>query len=257
MTNARDAMPDGGQLKITTENAIIDENASKESPSLKPGAYVKLTIKDTGTGIPKANLDKLFMPFFTTKPVGKGTGLGLSVIYGIVTNHGGEILVKSKMNKGTTFTIYFPSVSSEKEQQHATATQQTKANQIDCGLFKDKQVLIVDDEEALREIISIYFSSCDAIVHTASNGLEALDVFEKHASHLHLIILDTTMPKLDGISTYHEIRKKSKQLPIIFTSGNDSDSKLSKITNDDPNTLWLAKPFTKSELLENAHQLMI
>ncbi len=255
MTNARDAMSEkGGEITITLENTVIDTKSLKKHQLQKPGKYVQLSVRDTGSGISKTNLKNLFTPFFSTKPIGKGTGLGLSVVYGVVLNHDGEVFVDSEVGKGTTFTFYFPMAEEQADDLEADASSNLTESNPD--VLRNQSVLVVDDEEALREIISAHFLSCGAHVLTAQDGLDALAVLEEHSDELALIVLDSTMPKLDGVSAYKKIRAISSELPVLFISGDNADAKLPEVTQNDKNASWLAKPFSKSDLLLAAQHLV-
>ncbi len=256
MTNARDAMPEeGGEITITAENTVVIGTSSVNKHQVqKPGSYVKLTVSDTGSGISPENLKNLFIPFFSTKPVGQGTGLGLSVVYGIVVNNNGEIFVDSEVGQGTTFTFYFPKASETAHEPRVNTS--SNLTEDDANILREQSVLIVDDEDDLREIIGMHFLSCGAKVLFAQDGLEALEMFEKHAQELALIVLDSTMPKLDGAAVYKKIRAVPSSLPILFISGDNADVKLPEVIKADKNAAWLAKPFSKADLLHASQRLI-
>lgn len=256
LINARDAISGAGNICITTKNVVIEDNHHGNTQVLKPGSYVKLTISDTGMGMPKETIKNIFKPFFSTKPAGKGTGLGLSVIYGIIISYGGDIFVDSEINQGTTFTVYFPKASTT-HQGDLNTNEVLNSENANTHSLEGKNILVVDDDEDLLEIFTIYLSSNGVKVYTATNGLEALTAFKKHKDTLHLIVLDTKMPKLDGISAYEKIRKISSELPTLFISGHDDNSKLSKIMKTDPYSTWLSKPFTKADFLRSASFLIM
>ncbi|MDF1678708.1 MAG: ATP-binding protein [Legionellaceae bacterium] len=255
MTNARDAMPDtGGDIHITAENTMFDAHALSAHQVQKPGPYVKITVSDTGIGIPQDNLKNVFTPFFSTKPAGQGTGLGLSVVYGVVLNHHGEVFVDSKVGQGTTFTFFFPKTSEETNEHPANAALGSAPNETD--VLQHQSILVADDEEALREIISTHFLSCGAKVLSAKDGLEAVTTFKQHQHELALIVLDSTMPKLDGVSAYQKIRAISDLVPVLFISGDNADAKLPEVVKGDKNATWLSKPFGKLDLLHTAQHLV-
>ncbi len=255
MTNARDAMPDtGGEIHITAENTVIKRGALKAHQVQKPGSYVKITVSDTGSGISPENLKNIFTPFFSTKPAGKGTGLGLSVVYGVVLSHSGEVFVDSTVGQSTTFTFYFPRTLEIVNKHQTNVSFGSAQNKTD--ILRNRSILVADDEEALREIISMHFLSCGAQVLSAKDGLEAVTTFKQHKHELTLIVLDSTMPQLDGVSAYKKIRAISDLLPILFISGNNAEAKLSTVVQKDKNAAWLSKPFSKLDLLHAAQNLV-
>ena len=209
--NARDAMPKGGVISIITQNHLIKQNF--QQGALPPGHYVRVTIGDTGTGIPIEILPKIFDPFFTTKEVGKGTGLGLSMVYGIVKSHNGTIYVNSETNKGTQFEILFPadekSIPKEKEEE------------MSYGIPQGLKVLIIDDEQYVRDILAdiLKYLGCEVI--KANGGKKGLEIYSAQKSDIDYVVIDMRMPKMDGPSTISALKKINPDLRIITTSGFD------------------------------------
>ncbi|MEJ2637897.1 MAG: ATP-binding protein, partial [Calditrichia bacterium] len=209
--NSRDAMPSGGTLTFRAKNILVrNGDGTPENPHLDPGKYVCLEIEDTGNGIPREYMDKIFDPFFSSKTEGKGTGLGLSVVYGIVRGHKGIIDVKSIMGKGTTFLIYFP-VSEEKV---FVSHIDDKSPEPGSG-----SLLIVDDELMIRETLCGMLESLSYKVFTAQNGKEAVDIYREHQDEIDVILMDIQMPVLDGVGAASQIHEIDKDVSIIFTSG--------------------------------------
>ena len=209
--NARDAMPDGGTLTIETESVQLDKEYCSSHLEAMPGSYVLLTVSDTGQGMDKKTLSHIFEPFFSTKEVGKGTGLGLAIVYGIVKQHDGHIMCYSEPGYGTTFKIYLPAIQKEKELQ--TATFETA---IPGGT---ETILLVDDEESIRELGAELLDSFGYKVITAGNGKEALEIYRVEKDRISLILLDLIMPVMDGKKCLEEILRVDSNAKVIIASG--------------------------------------
>ncbi len=214
--NARDAMPTGGKLTVTTENVHLSGNSNIGYIEATEGNYVKISISDTGKGIPEEIQSKIFDPFFSTKEKGKGTGLGLAVVYGIVKNHGGHINVKSSPADGTTFEIFIP--MSDKAEEMTGVVMESK---VPGGR---ETILLVDDEEVLRNLGHEILTNKGYTVFLASNGLEAIQWYEKQEGNIDLVILDMIMPKMDGVETYKHLKAMNSSLKILISSGYSHDS---------------------------------
>jgi PAS domain S-box-containing protein len=208
--NARDAMPTGGELVIETSKIIVDEEYCRWHPDAKPGNYIVITVTDTGIGIDKEIVRKIFEPFFTTKKAGEGTGLGLSVVYGIVKQHEGFILVYSEVDKGTTFNIHIPAA----EEKLTVST--VDVVQIISG---NETILVVEDDETLRNIALDALKYLGYTVFSANNGIEALETFKEKMDSIDLVLIDVVMPKLGGREAIEEMRKIKPDLHYIFTTG--------------------------------------
>jgi len=246
--NARDAMPQGGTLTARVENVVISEAEVRLHPKAKPGPYVVISVIDTGTGIPLDLMDKIFDPFFTTKPVGQGTGLGLPTVLGIVESHGGFLHVESEVGRGTTFKVYFPAASTEKEESHETEfTTLPRGN--------GEIIIIVDDEPAIRDIASRILASHGYRTLTACEGNEAIALFEKNSDKVKAIISDLMMPHMDGPTTIRAMRKIKPDIKTIMITGLSEDARVSeaKAAGCD---MVLSKPFTAEQLLVALKQLL-
>jgi signal transduction histidine kinase/CheY-like chemotaxis protein len=230
--NAKDAMPKGGNITLTSENYQVKQNF--QQGSLDPGFYIKITISDTGSGIPIEVLPKIFDPFFTTKEVGKGTGLGLSMVYGIVKNHGGTIFVNSKKDQGTQFEIIFPadekSVPKEVEKE------------LGYGIPDGLKVLIIDDEQYVRDILAdiLKYLGCEVI--KANNGKNGIEIYATEQTNIDYVIIDMRMPKMDGPATISALRKINPDLRVITTSG--FDDQLTEHKNGNNIVGFLPKPYS-------------
>jgi PAS domain S-box-containing protein len=238
--NARDAMPQGGCLRIAAENQQLDEVWAAMRPNARAGAYLCVTVADTGAGIPAAVLDKIFDPFFTTKETGKGTGLGLSTVQGIINGHGGLIDVESKPQHGAQFTMYLPATPAAMV---ASATNVSLAPPRGNGEW----ILIADDEAPLRETLREMLESSGYQVLTACDGTEAVALYGAHEHDIRVVLLDLVMPHLDGLSTFRVLQKINPQLQVIATSGR-ADNKINDLLQE-PNVAFLPKPYAAEKLL--------
>jgi CheY-like chemotaxis protein len=241
VVNARDAMPEGGLLTIETHNAQIEESSPAGPAGPKPGQYVQLTVSDTGCGMDENVRSRLFEPFFTTKRKGKGTGLGLSTVYGIVTQSGGDISVRSEPGKGTTFKILLPRESATTASgPNAPATSPTPFSGTET-------IVVVEDEVALRMILQRVLTSAGYTVLLASNADEALSTCARHAGPIHLLLTDVVMPGMSGLALVREIARTGPSLPVLFMSGY-GDTMLDQAVLPDVDLHFLAKPFTVAEV---------
>jgi len=210
--NARDAMPQGGALIVAAANTLLEESDCVGHPDVKPGPHVKLTVTDTGTGIPPEILDKIFDPFFTTKEYGKGTGLGLSTVMGIVKGHGGAITVSSIVGKGTQFQVLLPAVQSS-----AVQAKEEKAAPATAG--RGELILVVDDEATIRNITKQNLEANGFRVMTAQDGSEGISMYAQHREEIQLVLTDIMMPKLDGVALAKAVRAMDPRARIIAGSG--------------------------------------
>ncbi len=211
--NARDAMPDGGLLRIDTSNVEVDEHCAAARPNLKPGPHVRLRVSDTGTGMPREVLDRAFDPFFTTKPQGQGTGLGLATVYGVVQQAGGHAQIYSEQGMGTTFTALLPvtsrSVERAREQPPATAEQ----------LRGEATILMVEDEDALRELTRRILVGAGYSVIVCAGGHEALQAASLHPGSIDLLLTDVIMPEMHGPQLAQRIHAEHPDTKVLLMSG--------------------------------------
>jgi two-component system cell cycle sensor histidine kinase/response regulator CckA len=239
--NSRDAMQGGGQLTLKAENIVVDENYARMHLEAEPGRYVMMTIMDTGIGIPSDTLHKIFEPFFTTKDVGKGTGLGLSTALTIVRSHGGFINVYSEMGKGTQFAFYLPAM------EIGTAAQALQ-EQPELPTGHGELILVVDDEEAIREITRATLETFGYRVLTASDGTEAVALYAEQRNEIKVVLTDMMMPFMDGPATIRALQKLNPQVRLIAASGLAANEKAAEAASAGVKT-FLAKPYTASKLL--------
>ncbi len=264
--NAHDAMPNGGQLELRSMNVTAPERMRYNAKGLPAADYVLIEVADTGAGIPEAIRDKIFVPFFTTKEVGKGTGLGLSTVYGIVKQTGGFVYFDSVEGKGTTFRIFLPRhVASTRENPAATAeapvtagalgAQEKVRHAAGADLTGQGTILLVEDEEGLRALNARGLASRGYTVLQAGNGLQAIEVLEKSADRVDLVVSDVVMPQMDGPTLLRELRSRNADLKVIFVSGYAEDA-FQKHLPADGKFDFLAKPFTLKQLVEKVKDSM-
>jgi len=249
IVNARDAMPQGGKLTISTANVDLDEAYARRHLTVVPGPYLALSVSDTGVGISEEVKSRLFEPFFTTKERGKGTGLGLSTVYGIVRQSGGDIAVSSKLGAGTTFRILLPRVQDVPE----TAPVPAPISQLPGG---NETVLVVEDEESLRQMMGLVLREQGYSVLEASNGEEALRVVEKqNANGIDILLTDVLMPRMGGKELADHLRKRWPRAKVLYASGYTENA-------IDPNGVleagvaFLAKPFTLTRLTGKVREVL-
>jgi PAS domain S-box-containing protein len=239
--NARDAMPDGGTLTITTEIVHFDEHYARLNPDARPGPYVLITVSDTGVGIPADILNRIFDPFFTTKEQGKGTGLGLSTVQGIVRGHGGFINIYSEQGRGTQFRVYLPANVSPQ-------TAQTPAAPSALPTGHGETILVVDDEESIREITSTTLERFGYKVLVASEGAEAVALYVDHKDEIAAVITDMMMPYMDGPTTIRALMKINPEIRIVASSGLADNERTVEAARLGVK-VFLPKPYTAEKLL--------
>ncbi len=250
--NARDAMPEGGTLSVKTYN-ISREQSQERDHKLPEGEYVVCEVADTGSGIPKPILDKIWEPFFSTKDVGKGTGLGLSMVYGIVKQTGGFIYCDSMEGKGTVFTIYLPRQYPAPVQESATTADKVETQRAD---FTGRgRILVVEDEDSVRAFAVRALGSRGYTVIEADSGERALEVIEEDKDGFEIILSDVVMPEMDGPTMLAEMRKRGVDTKFIFMSGYAQDAFERNLENPD-DFAFIQKPFSLKELLEKVKNVM-
>jgi PAS domain S-box-containing protein len=245
-TNARDAMPNGGSLTIGTDVVRLDEAFKKVHGFGTQGAYVHLSVSDSGIGMDEKTMARIFDPFFTTKAVGKGTGLGLASVYGIVKQHGGYITVKSELFRGTTFDIYLPLVDTPV--QSTIGTPQV----VKGGL---ETILVVEDDRDVRNLISRILTSQGYATIEAANGDDAIKAFDKHKKQIALVILDVVMPGRNGRQVFDEIIRIAPGTRAVFMSGYTGDIVIDKGVEKE-NVDFLQKPISVTTLLRKTREVL-
>ncbi len=244
--NARDAMPEGGEIRIGTANADVDEAEAQVQDGMVPGRYVMLVVSDTGSGMDAETREKIFEPFFTTKDTGAGTGLGLSTVYGIVKQSDGFIGVDSEPGHGTTFKIYLPRVDEPIEPPEPSTV---------ISLQGMETVLLVEDEEMLRALARQVLQRNGYRVLEASGGPEAVEIFERHEGPINLLLTDVVMPKMSGHELAQRLTMLSPELKVLYISGYAEQELVGRGLSSNSWAL-LQKPFTPDALARRVRELL-
>jgi PAS domain S-box-containing protein len=210
-TNARDAMPDGGSLLISTEIKEIKNEFIRTYGYGKLGIYVVMNVADTGTGMEQKTRDRIFEPFFTTKEIGKGTGLGLSIAYGIVKQHHGFINCSSELDKGTVFSIYLPLAN--------PSVPKSESNDSVVPEGGTETILVAEDDQEVRKLAVTFLQDFGYTIFESEDGEEAVQLFQQHKDNIRLLLFDVVMPKKNGKEAYDDIRRLSPGIKILFMSG--------------------------------------
>jgi PAS domain S-box-containing protein len=241
--NARDAMPNGGNLTIGVENCVLDEQYAAMNIQAKPGRYVNISVTDSGTGMPADLIDKIFEPFFTTKALNKGTGLGLSTVMAIVKSHDGIVNVYSEPGKGTTFKVYLPAMetSTEARKEQAEAASLPRGN--------GETILVIDDEASILTITSQTLQAFGYRVLTAADGADALSVYVQNRNDIAVVLTDMMMPVLDGPATIHALLRINPAVKIVAASGLNANGGVAKASGAGIKH-FLTKPYTAGTLLK-------
>jgi PAS domain S-box-containing protein len=232
--NARDAMPDGGHLKIGLAHVQTEKPKPMPVQDLPPGNWVQIEVTDSGEGIPQAALSHIFEPFFTTKEVGEGTGLGLAQVYGIVQQHEGYIDITTEVGQGTTFFLYFPALNI------GTSTAELpERGELQSG--QGQRILLVEDDRAIREALLDSLAQLNYEVLAATNGREALAVLAAKADEIDLVLSDVVMPEMGGVALFHAMQEQNLTLPVVLLTGHPLSKEMENLQ-----TLglagWLQKP---------------
>jgi two-component system cell cycle sensor histidine kinase/response regulator CckA len=258
--NAIDAMmptleaKQSGILRFSWRSGVREEIKEVNQHLLLNQPYFCLAISDSGIGIPKEIQKKIFEPFFTTKEIGKGTGLGLAMVYGIMQNHHGTVHVESEVGKGTTFELYFPQVLESQTKQETVTTTHTHPR----AMQKNKKILIVDDEEMLRELLTEQLPEAGYAVCEACNGAEAIEVLKRLQAEqvrVDAVVLDMNMPKMDGARAFAEIRALFPRMPILIATGYAEDEMVQKVVESGANGV-LVKPYDAEALFEKLSEIL-
>lgn len=245
--NARDAMPQGGDLLLTLENCELDEAAARADAGARTGRHVLLRVCDTGTGIAPEHLDQIFDPFFTTKPLGQGTGLGLSTVLGIVQSHGGFIQIDSTLGQGTQFRVYVPAC----EQLAIHEPVRVSAGPRGHG----ELVLLVDDERAVREATRLMLERHGYRVVEARDGEDAIERLDQHGTDIAVAMVDLLMPRMDGVELIRQLRRRADGPLVLAMTGVGHSPKVTQVKRFGDVPL-LEKPFAAETLLRALHQIL-
>ena len=246
--NARDAMPNGGQLTLRAENIQLDQNAAQLPPDAKPGAYLLVTISDTGEGMSPEIIQKIFQPFFTTKELRGGTGLGLSTSLDILKDHGGFITVKSQPGQGSQFSVYLPALTTPVAEAAAELSRLPSGN--------GEWILLVDDEVSICEITKAALENYGYRVLVANSGPEAVTLYSQKQNDVKVVITDTGMPFMDGHATSIALKKINPALKIVMASGGAPDKSPTEAPMDVEISAFAPKPYTVEKLLTIVHEVL-
>jgi len=251
VVNARDAMPEGGQLRVTTEQLTLDEAHARVNPEARAGEFVCMSVSDTGTGIAPEVLPRIFEPFFTTKGIGKGTGLGLATVYGIVKQHEGWLEVSSPVGQGTTFKVFLPAIP--------TPARLAPAAAASAEVLGGKEtILLVEDEHAVRMTIRRVLESKGYTVREATTAREALEVWQTHEREIALLLTDIVMPgEMTGRDLADQLWRQRPGLKVVFMSGYSAEV---LGTNTEfirrTRSYFLQKPSTSQAILETVRRCL-
>jgi PAS domain S-box-containing protein len=247
--NARDAMRNGGTLAVSVENCLVDEQYAAMTVQATPGRYVIISVTDTGTGIPRELIDKIYDPFFTTKPPNEGTGLGLSTVMGIVKSHDGVINVYSEPGRGTTFKVYLPALEVSGD------THNDKPDTLKMPRGNGEAVLVVDDEASILTITSQTLQTFGYRVLTAANGAAAVATYARRSDEIAVVLTDMMMPVMDGPATIHALLQINPAVKIVAASGLNTNGNEAKVASAGIKH-FLTKPYTASTLLKSIRAIL-
>jgi PAS domain S-box-containing protein len=240
LLNARDAIGSGGSIVFSVDEVEVEEGEAPTEEA-RPGRFVRLSVSDTGSGIPPKDLPHIFEPFFTTKPAGQGTGMGLAMVYGTVKNHGGWILVESKEGKGTNFSVHLP--------------RGEERPLVDAGLprlepkAEKARVLVVDDEALMRTTAKNQLAAMGFEVEAAASGPEAIDLYRGAKSTFDVVLLDLVMPGMDGCTCFNELKRLDPRVSVVLTTGYGNKDVVQRLISDGARSV-LEKPYRSSALAE-------
>jgi CheY-like chemotaxis protein len=246
--NARDAMPNGGTLKISASNHLLDEQCATMIAGARPGPYLLIELEDSGTGMPPDVVDRIFEPFFTTKELGKGTGLGLSSALTIIKSHQGFIRVSSELDKGSKFQVYLPA-------QMVDGVSMPPPLQTELRRGNGELVLLIDDEEPVRHITGQTLESFGYRILPAADGVEASTLYATHKDEISVVLTDMMMPVMDGPATIQVLMRMNPKVRIIAASGLGVKDMVARAANAGV-THFIPKPYTAETLLEVLHSVL-
>ena len=240
--NAVDAMGDSGTLRITTENIVLTQKELWSDPECLPGQFIQITIQDTGPGIPAEIREKVFEPFFSTKPKGKGTGLGLAMAYGTIKKHKGNIRIDSDYKQGTAFIIQIPAAANNHCSNAVASGGKFQFSQVHSGT-----ILLVDDEDLFRISAKRILEKLGYSVMCACNGQEAVEIFASHSQHIDIVVLDMIMPVMGGRETFFKLREIDSDIPVLIASGFTEEDNIKDILSKGA-IGFIGKPFDLQSL---------
>jgi len=243
--NAWQAMPGGGDLYVGTENVVLNVD-EVEAFSVKPGPYVKISVRDTGIGMDEPTRQRIFEPFFTTRSMGKGTGLGLASVYGIITNHGGFIQVYSRENEGSIFSIYLPASEKRVEEEKKSPEDMVKGTEV---------ILLVDDEDMIIKVERRMLEKLGYTPLTAGSGESAVDVYRQNQDRISLVVLDMIMPDMGGDKVYDRLKGINPRVKVLLSSGYGINRQIQELLDRGCNG-FLQKPFDMKDLSKKLREIL-
>jgi two-component system cell cycle sensor histidine kinase/response regulator CckA len=246
--NARDAMPEGGRLNLALGRIKLQEGSPTPVLEMPPGEWIRITIKDTGTGIPPEVLPHIFDPFFTTKPAGQGTGLGLAQVYGIIKQHDGFIDVESKPGEGATFFLYLPVLSMPEKPDSSSDTRHSIQG-------VGETVVVVEDNIITRTAIQALLETQNYQVLTASNGADALEIIQQADKPISLVISVVVMPQMGGVALYQTLQEHHPHIKMLFVTGHPLEEKNQALL-ETSSIHWLQKPFSVADFNRAVYKLI-
>jgi two-component system cell cycle sensor histidine kinase/response regulator CckA len=255
VVNARDAMPNGGTVTIRTHNHVQNEAVLLGQDEMPAGRYVVIEVEDMGIGIPRENLQRIFEPFFSTKEVGSGTGLGLATVYGVVRQTGGFIRVDSEVGKGSTFTVYIPSITEQEAAQELRNAEDKSDEKNTADLTGAGTILLVEDEDAVRVFSARALRNKGYNVFEARSGEEALAILQRDGGKIDLTITDVVMPQMDGPTLYKHMKDTWPNMKVVFVSGYTEDRLREQFTSGEV-IHFLGKPFSLKQLASKVKDVL-
>lgn len=247
--NARDVMPSGGTLRMVTSNQTLSQDIMLKEGGWKEGEYVKITLSDNGTGMTPEIQSQIFEPFFTTKEPGRGTGLGLSMVYGIIQNHGGYIDVKSELDQGTSFELFLPAIPD------VTIAEIFPPPQEKITPKGNETILIVDDQEIIRQLGADILEDGGYEVLLAATGEEAIEIYAEHQKGIALVVLDVVMPGLGGKETFLRLRDINPNIKVLLSSGYSIDGEVGEILKEGVGG-FVQKPYKYDKLIKKIREML-
>jgi two-component system, cell cycle sensor histidine kinase and response regulator CckA len=248
VVNSKDAMPNGGRLVIETANVNLDDDLRREYSYIQPGPYVMISVSDNGQGMDKETQSRIFEPFFTTKEKGKGTGLGLSTVYGIIKQSGGYVFAQSELGHGTTFRIYLPRV-----EEAAQAPGHARTTEVASG--GTETVLLVEDEESVRQLVRETLQAKGYTVIEAEDGKSAITIASAYQSKIDVLITDLVMPGMNGRELANWMEQARPATKVLYLSGYTEDAIVHQGVLD-TGTAFLQKPFTLQALCRKVREVL-
>ena len=252
VTNARDAMPRGGVLRITTRHAVLSGEQCERQGWGEPGEYVCLTVEDTGSGMPDHVKERMFEPFFTTKPVGLGTGLGMAMVYGLVRQHEAFVRIESEVGSGTAVSVYFPAAPETATTMEPAPARETGAWSDVKALSGTETILLVEDEELIRETAEAMLQAHGYRVLLAADGEEALKMCLARPGAIDLVVSDAIMPRMGGPALHQALRERGIHLPFLLSTGYAPDEDRALVAG----VPMLQKPWTPDGLLRSVRAII-